>query len=94
MSIFKRLKEKVTSSRARISLRLDEDSTALGKDLIGALSIMSEEEFDAMEIRCESTAPKKPKRQKHTYDRKLGREIVEEVHETATLYSANTPNSS
>jgi len=88
MSIFRRLKEKVTPPKARISLRLDKDSTALGEDIEGALTITSEEEFDAVEIRCEIECTEEAQKTKRKYDEKLGREIEEEVQETATLYSA------
>ena len=88
MSFFRRIKGKLTPPKAKISVKLTEYTSVLGENLDGSLAVASEEEFDAMEIRCEIACTEEAKKIKRSYDEKLRREIEEEVQETATLYSA------
>jgi len=53
MSFLKKLKEKVTSPKATVTLKLNKNSYVLGEKLEGTLTITAEEEIDATEIRAE-----------------------------------------
>jgi len=91
MSFFRKFKDKLTSPNARISLQLSKSSFALGENAEATLAVSSEEEFDATEIRCEIQCVEEAKRTKYVHDPAVNREILKEVQESATLYSAK-PN--
>lgn len=88
MSFLKKLAEKVTPPRVDLKLNLSENIFFLGGDLKGELIIISDEDFDTEDIRCEIQCVESAKVQKRFYDQALKREVVREVWETATLYSA------
>jgi len=88
LSFLKRLAEKVTPPKVRLALNLDKDVYFLGESVKGELTVFSDEDFDADEIRCELQCVESAKVQKRFYDSNLKREIVRDVWETATLYSA------
>jgi hypothetical protein len=50
--------------------------------------VSSEEEFDAKEVRCEINCVEEAKRMKYVNDPALNRQVMREVQESATLYSA------
>jgi hypothetical protein len=87
MSFFKKLKDKVTPPKANISLKFTKDSAALGENFQGELTISSDEDFDAKEIRCEIQCVEEAKKTKRIYDEGLKREIEREIWDSAVLYS-------
>lgn len=88
MSFLKKLAEKVTPPKVFLKLNLSENVVSLGDYLKGELVLSSDEEFDADEIRCELLCVESARVQKRFYDPALKREVVREVWESATLYSA------
>lgn len=88
MSFLRRIKEGLTSPKARIKLQFSKSSYALGENVEGTLAVSSDEEFDAKEIRCEIQSAEEAKRIKPVYDETAKRELLKEVSESATLYSA------
>jgi hypothetical protein len=88
MSFFKKFKDKLTSPKARVSLQLTKNTFELGEMAEGTLSVSSEEEFDAKEVRCEISCVEEAKRMKYVNDPALNRQVMREVQESATLYSA------
>ena len=96
MGFFKKLKERVTSPKATVSLKLNKNVYALGENLEGALTVASEEEIDATEIRAELRCIEKRKtRRLETETRTLpdGRQETRQVWrdhvEETTIHSAN-----
>jgi hypothetical protein len=88
MSFFKRLKQGLTSPKARISLQFSKSSFALGENADGSVNVTSDEEFDAKEIRCEIQCVEEARRVRPVYDAVAKREVLREGWESATLYSA------
>jgi len=88
MSFFKRLKEGMTSPRAKISIQFSKPSYALGENADGTVTVTSDEGFDAKEIRCEMQCVEEARRVKPVYDAVAKREVLTEAWESATLYSA------
>jgi hypothetical protein len=88
MSFFKKFKDRLTAPSARIMLQLNKNSFELGEYAEGSLSVSSDEDFDAKEIRCEIQCVEEAKRMKYVNDPALNRQVMREVTESATLYSA------
>jgi hypothetical protein len=88
MSLFKRVKDRLTSPKARVSLQLGKDSFVLGENAEGTIVVSSDEEFDAEEIRTEIECVEKAKRVRYEYDSLAKRDVQREVEESRTLYSA------
>lgn len=88
MSFLKRLAEKVTPPKVRLTLNLDKDVYFLGESIKGELIVSSDEDFNADEIRCELQCVESAKVQKRFYDPNLKREVIRDTWESATLYSA------
>lgn len=88
MSVFKKLKEKVTPPEVNLSISLDKSAFALGEDVVGNVSVQSNEDFDAKEIRCELECSERVRRFKRVYDANLKREVEHEFWESAKLFSA------
>jgi len=100
MGFFKKLKERVTSPKASVSLKLNKNSYVLGEKLEGTLTVTSEEEIDATEIRAELRCEEKKKTIKYeTETRTLPGGKVEtqtvprEVWVTETIFSENPQGS-
>jgi hypothetical protein len=91
VSLFKKLKNKVTSPKARILLRLDKNSYALGENAEATLAVSSEEEFEAREIRAEIQCVEKAKRVVYQYDSMVKHDVPRQVEESRTLYFAKPP---
>jgi hypothetical protein len=87
MSFFKKFKDRMTSPKATISLQLDKSSYGLGEDAQGTLTVTSEEEVDAKEIRCEIQCVEDAKRVKYMFDSTVNRNVLKEARESSTLYS-------
>jgi len=88
MSFFKKLKDKLTPPNASIVLKLNQYGITAGQNLEGTLTVSSNEEFDATEIRCEIQCAEEAKVTKHVYDQNLRREVDREVRESATIFAA------
>jgi hypothetical protein len=88
MSFFKKFKDRLTAPNARISLELDKSGYALGENVQGKLSFTSNEEFDVKEIRCEFQCVETTKRSVPQYDAVAKRDVLRQVQQSATLYSA------
>jgi len=96
MGFFKKLKEKVTSPKATVSLKLNKNTYALGENLEGTLSVTSEEEIDATEIRAELRSEERRKKGRYETEtrtlpdgRRESRQVWKEYWDTATIFSAN-----
>lgn len=88
MGIFQKIKEKITPPRVNISLTLKKPFFVLGEPIEGSMQVFSQEEFDAVEIRCELNCTERVKKIRRFYDTNLKREVEREVWESATLFSA------
>lgn len=88
MSFLKKLAEKITPPKVSLKLNLSGSVFYLGSDLKGELIVASDEDFDAEDVRCEIQCVESAKVQKRFYDPTLKREVIREVWESATLYSA------
>jgi hypothetical protein len=88
MSFFKRFKDRLTSPNARISLQFNKNSFALGENAEGTITVTSDEEFDAKEIRCEIQCIEEARKIKPVYDATAKREVLREARESTALYSA------
>lgn len=53
MSLFRKVTDRFTSPKARISLQLSKKTFVLGETVEATLAVSSDEEFDAKEIRAE-----------------------------------------
>jgi len=100
MGFFKKLKDKVTSPKATVVLKLNKNSYALGENLEGTLSVSAEEEIDAIEVRAELRCEERKKTMKYETEtrtlpggRTETRPVWREVWETATIFSANPQGS-
>ncbi len=87
MSFFKKFKDKLTSPGARIALQFKSNSYALGENAEGTLTVTSDEDFDANEIRCEIQCVEEAKKIQYVYDSAAKHNVLKEVQESATLYS-------
>lgn len=88
MSLFKKVKDRLTSPKARISLQLGKNSFVLGENAGATLTVSSDEEFDAEEIRAEIECVEKARRVRYEYDSLAKHDVPREVQESRTLYSA------
>jgi len=88
LSFLKKIAEKVTPPKVTLSLNLNKSTYFLGENLEGELTLSSNEDFDADEIRCEFQCIESVKVQKRFYDPTLKREVIRDVWENAVLYSA------
>ena len=91
MPLFKKLKNRVTSPKARISLGLDKKSYVLGENAQAALAVSSDEEFEAREIRAEIECIEKGEKTVYQYDSFLKQSVPRQVEESRTLYFAKPP---
>jgi hypothetical protein len=88
MGFFKKIKDKLTSPQATVTLKYGKSSYATGENFVGILSVSSWEDFDAKEIRCEIQCVEEAKKMKRVYEEALHREIDREYWDSATLFSA------
>jgi hypothetical protein len=88
MSFFKKFKDRLTAPSAKVSLQFSKYSFDLGENAEGTLTVSSDEEFDATEIRCEVQCVEDAKRVRYVHDPAVNRQVLKEVQESATLYSA------
>jgi hypothetical protein len=88
VSFFKKFKDRFAAPNAKISLQTNKTSYTLGENIEGTLAISSNEEFEAKEIRCEFQCVETAKKVVPQYDAVAKREVLRQVQESATLYSA------
>jgi hypothetical protein len=91
MSFFKKFKDKLTAPKARVSLQLTKNTFELGEMAEGTLTVSSDEDFEVKEVRCEIACVEEAKKMKYVNDPTLNRQVMREVRESATLYSAKPP---
>ncbi len=85
MGFFKRFKKPKTN----VSLTIPKSTFELGEDLKGAITVVSEEEFDATEVRAELRCVEKKKRERWEYDERTRRNVRRVYWDVATLHSAD-----
>jgi hypothetical protein len=88
MPFFKKFKDRFTKPDALTTLRLNKNSFSLGENVGGVLTATSNEEFDCKEIRLEIQCEEKKKRNVCEYDSMAKRQMLKEVQDSATLWSA------
>jgi hypothetical protein len=88
LSFLKKIKNRFTSPNASVALQLSKNGFALGENIEGTLTATSNEDFDCTEIRLEFQCVEKKKRIVPQYDAAAKREVLREVQDTATLFSA------
>jgi hypothetical protein len=88
MSIFKKMKNRFTAPNASVTVQLTKGSFGLGENIEGTLTARSNEEFDCTEIRLEFQCVEKKKRMVTQYDAATKSQVLREVEDTATLWSA------
>jgi hypothetical protein len=88
MSVFRKLKEKVTPPKVNVSVTLKKPLFVLGETLEGIVQVESQEEFDCTEVRCELECVERVRRIRRVYDEALKREVDQQVWESAVLFSA------
>jgi hypothetical protein len=88
MSVFRKLKEKVTPPKANVSVTLKKPLFVLGDTVEGVVQVESQEEFDCTEIRCELECVERVRRIRRVYNEALKREVDQQVWESAVLFSA------
>jgi len=85
MGLFKRF----TKPKTTVSLTIPKSTFELGEDLKGAITVSSEEEFDATEVRAELRCIEKKKKERWEYDEHLQRNVQRVYWDQATLHSAD-----
>ena len=85
MGLFKRFKKPKTS----VSLTLPKSTVELGEDLKGAITVSSQEEFDATEVRAELRCVEKRRRERYEYDDRLRRNVRRVYWDASTLHSVD-----
>jgi len=88
VSLFKKLRDKVTPPRVNISLLLKKQIFYLGVNVEGAVQVESQEEFDCTEIRCELECVERVRKTRRVYDASLKREVEQQVWDSAVIFSA------
>lgn len=88
VSVFMKVKDRLTSPKAKISLQLNRNSFVLGERAEVTLAVSSDEEFDAREIRAEIECVERARRVQYEYDSMAKRNVPREVQESRTLYFA------
>ncbi|MCX8182958.1 MAG: hypothetical protein N3F08_00855 [Crenarchaeota archaeon] len=88
MSLFKKLRDKVTPPRVNVSLFLKEQLFYLGGNVEGTVQVESQEEFDCTEVRCELECVERVRKTKRIYDPALKREVDQQVWDSAVIFSA------
>jgi len=87
MSFFKSIKNRLTTPKANISLKLNKTSFALGENVEGTLTISSSEDIQATEIRCEIECVEETKTTTQVWDEARRNYVTKPVSASATLYS-------
>lgn len=88
MSFFKGFKDRLTVPHANVQLKLNSYSVSLGENLVGTLTVSSQEDFDATEIRCEIQCDEQAKVIRQVYDSNLRMSVPREVQESAVIFAS------
>jgi len=88
MSFFKKFTNRLTAPEASVQLKLTNFSVPLGDNVQGTLSVVSREDFETTEVRCEILCTQQAKVIKQVYDAQLKTTIPRVVDETAIIYNA------
>ena len=83
MGFFKRFKK----PKASVSLKILENTIALGDDFGTQITINAKEEFDATEVRLELYCIEKQRKERWVYSKRLGRNIHQVYWDNTTLHS-------
>ncbi|MCW4044202.1 MAG: sporulation protein [Candidatus Bathyarchaeota archaeon] len=85
---FKKFTNKFTAPNATVQLKLGQYSVALGENLEGTLTVSSNEDFDATEVRCEISCVERAVVIRQEYDPQLRRMLPRQVQESSVLFAA------
>lgn len=85
MGFFKRFRKPKVS----VALTMPRSTIELGEDLKGAITVSSEDEFDATEVRAELRCVEKKRRERLVYDKNRDREVRRVYWDRVTLHSDN-----
>ncbi len=88
MGFFKKFTNHLTAPDAAVRLTFNNYSVSLGGNLQGTLNVVSKEEFDVVEVRCEIVCVEQAKVIKQVYDAALKRTIPQVVDESVVIYNA------
>jgi hypothetical protein len=88
MGFLKKFTNKLTSPEASVQLRLSNYSVSLGENIQGNLNVISKEDFESTEVRCEIVCIEQAKVIREVYDSSIKRSIPKMVDESAVIYSA------
>jgi hypothetical protein len=88
MGFLKKFTNKLTSPEASVQLRLSNYSVLLGENIQGNLNVISKEDFESTEVRCEIVCIEQAKVIREVYDASIKRSIPKMVDESAVIYSA------
>ena len=88
MGFLKKFTNKLTAPDANVQLRFASYSVALGDNLQGSLNVISKEDFQTTEVRCEIACTEQAKVIKEVYDVALKRSIPQVVEESVVIYGA------
>ncbi len=75
--------------KATVSLKTPADHAELGENLQGVITVVSQEEFDATEIRAELRCIEKQRRERWVYNKQLERNIRQVYWDQAILHSSD-----
>ncbi|MEJ2272624.1 MAG: hypothetical protein P8X91_09175, partial [Candidatus Bathyarchaeota archaeon] len=73
--------------KTTIELKIPRNSFSLGSKIDGTISVSSNEEFDATEVRAELRCIEKRRRERWVYNERLRRNMRHEYWDTATHLS-------
>ena len=85
MGFFGRFKQ----PKATVSLKTPTDHAELGEGFKGVITVVSQEEFDATEIRAELRCIEKCRKERWIYNKRLRRNIRQVYWDQATLHSSD-----
>ena len=88
MGFLKKFASKLTAPEASVQLKLASYSALLGESLQGTLNVISKENFEATEARCEIQCVEQAKVIRQVYDATLRTNVPREVDESAVVYAA------
>jgi len=86
--MFKKFTNKFTAPEAEVQLKLSSNTISLGENLQGNLNVVSKEDFETTEVRCEIQCVERANVIKQVYDANLRTNVPRQVEETAVIYSA------
>ncbi len=88
MGFLKKFTNKLTAPEASVQLRLSNYSVSLGENIQGNLNVISKEDFESTEVRCEIACIEQAKVIREVYDAALKRSIPRMVDESVIIYCA------